>query len=180
MFNKDLFLSIRGASSKLELSPTTVHRMLHENLFLFPYKRQLFKTSKRVTSKNDWTLQIIALHAHTSTLNTYSKSWFFDEWMFWISGVAKKQDTGIWRTDRPEEHNKVVFISPSVLKRCCVSNERIIRPYFFAWERYWWNLRKDANSTCVSKAKIFDRRLRFSARWCFSTLFKPSHHVYDQ
>jgi len=131
LFQDDSSLSIRAASAQLGIPRSTVHRILHKCLFLFPYKLQNLQD----ISEADKEKRLEFAHhcsSHSEGYSEYlSRIVFSDECMFRINGVVNKQNVRIWGTERPEEINPIVLNSPGVMTWCAISKGRIIGPYFF-------------------------------------------------
>lgn len=70
-FKNDSTFSFRAASSKMKLSPTTVLRILHECIFLFPYMFQNIQAYKEGDKQKWLELLNIVLHPQRVAQNTY-------------------------------------------------------------------------------------------------------------
>ena len=131
LFRKNPKLSLRAASASLNVPTTTLHRILHESLFLFPYKLQ----NLQHLHESDKTKRLEFVQHCQRRPEGYSeylsKIVFSDECLFRISGSVNKQNVRIWGTERPTENNPVIMHSPSLMVWCAMSKERIIGPYFF-------------------------------------------------
>lgn len=66
IFGSDRSLSICSASSMLQLSSTTGHRIYHEIFFLNLLKLQNLQEFRKVMNKNNWDLKILPLHTPTT------------------------------------------------------------------------------------------------------------------
>lgn len=142
LFQSNRSLSIWTAAMQLGVPISTVHRILSESLFLFPYKLQnLLETNemdkeKRLDFAKHYSSVSDRYFEYLSRINSS------DECMFKISGDLNKKNLRIWGNERPMEHNLTVLNSPGFMTWCAISNEPGIGPYCFerdnvTGETYW-------------------------------------------
>lgn len=124
-------LSIRRRSQQLDLSPTSVWRILKEDLALKPYKIQLTQFLKPTDHSErrtfvDWVLKKKAADPYFC-----QKIIFSDEAIFHLNGFVNKQNCRIWASDNPREIKEQITHPQRVVVWCGLSSEGVIGPYFF-------------------------------------------------
>lgn len=124
--------------------------------------------------KNRWNLQNIIPIIRRAAHNTYRKSSFLmNTCCIWlVSSTSKMQK--IWGRKRLHQHNQVVMNIPSVMVWCVALKTYSTPLLLREWECYGRELRKDADSPCLSTLQELARELHFPAWRCHSALRKPS------
>ena len=130
MFQENPRLDIRSASATLNISRSSVQRILRRCLLLYPYKMQnlhLMRDSDR-QSRLDFANYC---HNHPDGYSDFlSKIVFTDECMFRLNGHVNTQNVRIWGTERPTEGNQVPVYSSGVMAWCGITKEKVIGPYW--------------------------------------------------
>jgi transposase len=123
--------SIRHRAQELNLSTTTVQRILTKDLLLHAYKIQLTQELKpddhlKRRTFVDWIReQRQADHAFSQNII------FSDEAHFHLSGFINKQNCRIWAAENPREIVEKPLHAQKVTVWCAMSANGIIGPYFF-------------------------------------------------
>lgn len=123
--------STRKLSQQTKISRSTVQRVLHQELGLYPYKVQLVQKLHRGDKTKRW--QFCKWFAEKCQNDTQFLDNFImtDEATFHLNSFVNKQNCRIWATKNPHAVEEEAQFSPSITVWCAVSAKRIIGPYFF-------------------------------------------------
>lgn len=123
--------SSRKIARETRVPRTTVRRILHQDLGLFPYKIQMVHKlhrgdkSKRLNFCR-WFL------SKCQSSNNFSHSLFMsDEAHFHLDGTVNKQNCRMWSTENPHEWVETEQYPIHITVWCAISAKSIIGPYFF-------------------------------------------------
>lgn len=123
--------SIRRRSQQLGVSQTSLWRILHEDLGLYPYKIKLtqeLKPNDHLLRRNfsKWALEKLE-----NATDFYQKVVFSDEAHFWLNGFVNKQNCRIWSSSNPEVMQKMPLYPQKITVWCGFHAGGVIGPYFF-------------------------------------------------
>lgn len=127
----DNTISIRHRAQQLNISKTTLHRILTKDLHLHPYKIQLTQELKprdhaRRREFSDWLLGNVAVDA-----DFWTKLIFSDEAHFQLNGFVNKQNCRIWGAENPRVIQEKPMHPPRVTVWCALWAGGVIGPFFF-------------------------------------------------
>ncbi len=136
-------VSLRAASARRIIPKSTTHSILRKCLFSFPYELrnllQLLEDKKTSLCSNH-------CQNHSDGYTHFlSRIVFSYECICRLNGFLNKQNIRIYCIERASESNQLAMNSPSVIKCCIVSKERIIGPYFWERESHGRKLQNNAN-----------------------------------
>jgi hypothetical protein len=130
MFVENPKTSIRKASAQLNISKSTIHRMLHD-LNLFPYKPHILQElndedlgARQVFAR----LMLHKFHLDPTLLNLII---FSDEANFYLNGHVNKQNSRWWSTFNPYFVINEPLHSEKTIVWCGIWDCGIIGPFFF-------------------------------------------------
>jgi len=123
--------SIRHRSQQLDLSYTTMQRILTKDLHLHAYKIQLTQELKPADHEQrrifvDWMLE-----NHQLNENFSNKIIFSDEAHFQLNGYVNKQNSRIWGDENPRAIHEQPMHPQKVTVWCGFWAGGVIGPYFF-------------------------------------------------
>ena len=122
--------SIRKAAQQVGISHTSIHRILRQDLQLFPYQIQthqplsLSAVEQRLLFAN---LIINWIDSNDIDLNSI---WFSDEAHFHIDGYVNKQNWRIWGSENPHFSIEKSLHPQRLTVWCAISSKGIIGPIF--------------------------------------------------
>jgi len=123
--------STRRLSRGTNVPRTTVQRILHQELHLYPYKIQLVHQLKR----GDKAQRLAFCHWLLSSCETdplfLQNLIMSDEAKFHLDGVVNKANCRVWSTENPHVSVERVQFAPSITVWCGVSAKAILGPFFF-------------------------------------------------
>ena len=129
--NKSPTNSLRRISQQVNISVSSVYRIVKWNLHLYPYKIQLVQS----LAPNDysewlqfshWLLQSVDENA------SFIENLFMsDEAHFTLSGCVNRQNSRFWALENPHLIHENPLHSEKVTVWCAISAQHIIGPYFF-------------------------------------------------
>lgn len=131
LFQEQPQTSLRSAADSLSMPVTSVHRVLHKCLFLYPYRLQNLHALLEADKEKRLEFAQHCQNHPTGYSEYLSKIVFSDECIFRLNGHVNKQNVRIWGTERPNEGNEVYQHSPSVMAWCAIAKTKVIGPYFF-------------------------------------------------
>jgi len=123
-------LSIRKRASALHVHRSSLHRILHKDLKLHPYKIQLVQELK----PQDAIQRLEFVNQAIERLQTFNIL-FSDEANFHLNGHVNKQNCRYWSAINPKCKHQKPLHSPKVTVWAAMSSRGIIGPYFFEDER---------------------------------------------
>ena len=121
-------ISIRKAASAVDVSPTLVYHILHDDLHLKPHKYQEWHK----LDAHDYEKRVEFAHWFLS--RPKEAKYFFicsDEAYFYLTLPINKQNNRMWSDSRPLEGIEMALHDRKVLVWCSISANRIFRPYIF-------------------------------------------------
>ena len=123
--------SIRRAAVELEISRSSIHRMLRKDIKAFPYKLQI--VHKLEEEDNDRTVEMCKtlLYYYENDPSILDNIWFRDEAVFHLSGRVNRHNTRIWGKENHEVIEEKERDSPKLVVWCAISATGIIGSYFF-------------------------------------------------
>jgi len=124
-------LSIRKRASALNVHRSTVHRILHKDLKMHPYKIQLVQELK----PQDANQRLDFVNLAIERFSTFTNILFSDEAHFHLNGNVNKQNCRYWSATNPKRKHQKPLHSPKVTVWAAMSARGIIGPYFFEDER---------------------------------------------
>ena len=123
--------SIRRAAVELEISRSSIQRILRKDIKAFPYKLQA--VHKLEEEDNDRRVEMCEtlLYHYENDPSLLDNIWFSDEAVFHLSGRVNRHNTPIWGTENPKVIEEKERDSPKLVVWCAISATGIIGPYFF-------------------------------------------------
>ena len=118
--------SIRHAAVELEISRSSIQRMLRKDTKAFPYKLQTLH--KLEEEDNDRRVEMCEtlLNHYENDPSILDNIWFSDE-----AGRVNRHNTPIWGTKNPKVIEEKERDSSKLVVWCAISAKGIIGPYFF-------------------------------------------------
>lgn len=145
-FSESPQTSIRRAAAELDISKSSIQRMLTGDLELFPYKIQIMQALTITDQVGRLDFCNWATNELEKNENAFMNVWFSDECHFLLSGHVNKQNMRYWSTNQPHEFAELPLHSEKVTVWCAISGHGIIGPFFFSdtvnGERYLTLLRR--------------------------------------
>ena len=123
--------SVRKLSVQTQVPRSSVSRILHQDLGLYPYKVQLVQKLLRGDKAKRWEFSRWFLEQCESHANFAELIFRSDEAKFHLNGTVNKQNCRIWSTENPDVFQEAEMHPPFVMVWCAVSAKAIIGPYFF-------------------------------------------------
>ncbi|KAI6661966.1 hypothetical protein LOD99_9635 [Oopsacas minuta] len=123
--------SSRRLSRELQLSRTTVRRILVDDLNLFSFKIQILQKQSTVQKEKRLAFaKLIAGKVEKKEIDIGNIDWS-DEAHFHISGHVNKQNMRIWGEEKSDPLDSKPLTQEKVTVWCSVGSKRIIGPYFY-------------------------------------------------
>lgn len=119
--------STRKRSRILNVSRTSLQRILKKDLRLHPYKIQLVQELK----DTDAIQRLNYANEMFSRFSSFNNVLFSDEAHFHINGHVSKQNCRYWSPENPKRKHQKPLHSPKVTVWAAMSARGIIGPYFF-------------------------------------------------
>ena len=122
--------SVRSLSRQLEISKSSLHRVMRQDLKLFPYKIQI----THALFPNDFERRVEFARSFMSLCETDSfihNLMMSDESHFRLNGCVNKQNCRIWATENPKLTRAIPAHSPKTTVWCGMTSTKILGPYFF-------------------------------------------------
>lgn len=123
--------SVRRRSQELNMSVSTVQRILRQDLHLHPYKIQLTQELKPTDHRQRREFVEWLLLRQNADADFHKKIIFSDEAHFHLSGFVNKQNCRIWGLDNPQEMQEQQMHPLRVTVWCGFWSGGVIGPYFF-------------------------------------------------
>lgn len=124
--------SLRVASAELGIPFSTIRKVLHEHLKMFPYKLSFLQQ----LGPDDYSLRLnYAYHIRRELRNDsgyLDRVVFSDECVFHTNGVVNKHNARVWGQENPHIVVEVPQNSEKVMVWCGMHKTKIIGPYFFS------------------------------------------------
>ena len=123
--------SKRRAAVELEISRSSIQRMLCRDIKAFLYKLQT--VHKLEEEDNDRRVEMCEtlLNHYENDPYILDNIWFSDEAIFHLSGRVNRHNTRIWETENLKVIEEKERDSPKLVVWCAISGKGIIGPYFF-------------------------------------------------
>ena len=123
--------SVRGFAEGTGMSRSSVHRILSQDLNLFPYKLQLTQKLKRgdKARRLEWSHWLLSKVRRCPRF--LSTLWMSDEADFHLDGNVVKQNCRFWSEENPQVTLPQEQFSAHVTVWCGVSEKGIVGPFFF-------------------------------------------------
>lgn len=120
-------LSIRKRAAALNVTKSTVERILKRDLKFHPYKIQIVQE----INENDYNLRKSFCQTIIERFRTLNTVFWSDEAHFHLNGYVNKQNCRFWSQVNPRQKHQRPLHSPKVTVWCALSVNGIIGPYFF-------------------------------------------------
>ena len=124
---RDPNCSVRKHACATEISRSSIHRILREDLHLHAYKLCIVQELK----ESDSFVRRAACIDFQQRLPRDELIFFRDEAHFELSGSVNKQNMRYWSNSNPEELHSRPLNDQRLTVRCALSEEEIIGPFFF-------------------------------------------------
>lgn len=131
LFLHDPRKSVRCAARELNLSKSSIHRILKKNLNMKAYKLQILQQITPDDKLKRKHFAITVLDRLFTDKNFLKKIVFSDEATFHVCGKVNKHNVRIWGTEKPYEVREHIRDSPKLNVWCAISYDRLIGPFFF-------------------------------------------------
>jgi len=123
--------SARRHSVALGLSNRTMRRILHDDLHLHPYKKQIAQALNPGDHASRAAFCEHMLQLLENDPQLIYNLWISDEAHFHLNQTNNKQNCRYWATSNPQQFQEVPLHSTKVTVWCAISSNGIIGPYFF-------------------------------------------------
>ena len=123
--------SLRRRSAQMGIPITTMHRIMHSDLHLFPYKIQLVQSLNAADFITRRAYCEMILNLNTEIIDFSSKLIMSDEAHFQLNGTVNKQNCRFWGDMNPRQIHFTPLHPQKVTIWCGVTSQFIIGPYFF-------------------------------------------------
>lgn len=123
--------SQKRASLELDISRSTLRRIVKTKLGMFPYKIQIqhFIPEKDISRRFNFANEMINMKEDGKI--DFKTIWFSDEAHFYLSGYVNKQNYRYWGTENPHLTVTKPLHPLKVTVWCALSASGLIGPYFF-------------------------------------------------
>ena len=121
-------MSIRKAASALDISPTPVYYIFHDDLHLKPYKFHIWHKLEYHDYKKRLNFSYWFLNRPKSTKDFMVCS---DEAYFYLTLPVNIQNKRQWSTDQPDLEIERPLQDQKILVWCGISANRVFGPYYF-------------------------------------------------
>ena len=122
--------SIHRRSQQLNISETSLRRILHKDLGMTPYKVQLVQELKLIYHPMRFRFSKWVCDRLTEDVDFDKTIVFSDEGHFDLDGYVNKQNCRIWDTENPHAYTKEPMHSKRVTVCCGFWSRGIIGPFF--------------------------------------------------
>jgi len=123
--------SIRVASRELNISKSTVHKVMRKRFGLYPYKLQLVQELKPNDKPRRLHFATDMLARINNDPTFLKRICFSDEATFHVSGKVNRHNCRIWGTQNPHAFIEHERDSMKVNVWCGVMTDRVVGPFFF-------------------------------------------------
>jgi len=130
----EISASVRRISRATHVPQTTVHRVLHADLGLYPYKLQVTQRLYRGDKAKRWQFCKWLLETCDKDSAFLTSLLMSDEAKFSLNGMVNKQNCRIWSSEQPHVMQQAVLYPPTITVWCAVSAGCVIGPFFFEEE----------------------------------------------
>ena len=163
-------------SKETGIPQSSVYRILHHELHLFPYKFQL---SQAIT-KNHKELRVSFAQFLLENIDLLRQILLSDEAYFSLEGHVHRNNCIIWAFEKPEQTAQRSLRAPQICTCLVCVHSWLCSQAVFLWPHgYWYSLPKHAWASCYSAAswKREPRFRDFSAWRCTPSLFYDSQRL---
>lgn len=167
--NNDPGTSIRRRSQELGISTTSIFKIMHCDLNLFPYKIQLTQVLQPSDHLERRKFADFVLERTQEDPDFVKKILFSDESHFHLQGYVNKQNCRIWATENPRQVLEVPLYSQKVTVWCAFWSGGVVGPFFFEDE--------EGNSVTVNGSRYRDMLANFL---CPQLSVLPTNELYFQ
>lgn len=141
--------SARGVARQLEMTPSTVWKVLRKVLKFYPYKISRLQELKPNDTATRLTFALTFL-ARMEVDDTWPwKILWGDEAHFYLNGDVNTQNCRIWASEHPQEIVQIPLHSPKLTIWCGFTADFIIGPFFFE------NITRTGPQTCTVTAERY-------------------------
>lgn len=139
-------VSYRRRSQQLNISGTTLRRILKQDLYMFPYKVQLTQRLLETDKPRRLAYANNVSRMKEAEPDFWERILMTDEAHFTLSGAVNKQNCRMWGTDNPHIIHETPLHDEKVTVWAGVCSKTIIGPFFFRagetvnGDRYRWML----------------------------------------
>lgn len=123
--------SARKAERILDVPSTSIRRILHKILHLYPYKLQSLHELQPADTTMRKSFAVWAMARIENDPQWLFNVFWTDEAHFTLHGDVNTQDTHIWATTNPREYTTHALQSPKVTVWCGFTSSFIVGPFFF-------------------------------------------------
>ena len=130
LFSNNPNTSVRQAAQSVPVRKSSVHRIVKNNLKLYPYKIQIVQAIKPGDYEKREQFARTLLTNVEQDPAYLNRIFFTDEATFHISGVVNRHNSRIWGAENPHVFREVERDSPKVHVWCGLFHDRVIDPFF--------------------------------------------------
>ena len=123
--------STRRLSQEVGISRTSVRRIIHRDLKLFPYKVQVLQAQTQANKDQRYEFGQEISERIENNPELLDVLLFSDEAHFHLSGHVNKQNMRFWAAAQPNEHVQAPLSVEKTTVWCAIGKNGIFGPYFF-------------------------------------------------
>lgn len=123
--------STRRLSQEVGISRTSVRRIIHKDLTLFPYKIQILQQQTDANKRERVEFCQSMSERIENNPGVLNLIFFSDEAHFHLSGHVNKQNMRFWARNQPHEHIQAPLSREKVTVWCAIGKGGIVGPFFF-------------------------------------------------
>jgi hypothetical protein len=123
--------SCRRRSAQLEMSRTSLRRILKKDLQLYPYKVQLVQELKPADLRQRLNFAVKFQELARNEINFIENLIMSDEAHFHLNGFVNKQNCRFWGSENPRAIHQRQLHPIRCTVWCGITSENVIGPYFF-------------------------------------------------
>ena len=123
--------STRRLSQKVGISRTSVRRVIHKDLTLFPYKMQILQQQTNVNKRERLEFCQSISERIENNPGVLDLIFFSDEAHFHLSGHVNKQNMQFWAPNQTHEHIQQPLSQTKVTVWCVIDKGVIVGPFLF-------------------------------------------------
>lgn len=129
-FTENPSTSTRRASLELDISRTSLQRILKTKIKMWPYKIQIHQELTEHDMERRLAFSRKMLRHFSKGEIEHKKIWFSDEAHFWLSGYVNKQNHRFWAKENPRIFRTTQMKPQRITVWCAICSSGIIGPIF--------------------------------------------------
>lgn len=144
---EDPTVSIRKRAAQLDLTSSTIQRIMRKDLALYPYRI----TKRHELLDRDYPVRVQLadwfLNKHNGDDDFLNNIWWSDESHVHLNGYVNSHNAIHWGTEKPTEVQSVPLHSLKITIWCAISAHGLLGPYFFE---------ENGNTVTVNSARYLE------------------------